>query len=120
MTVPKIEPYRLNELIAEGKTNAQISRIFHCSRPAVTKAKRKLGLAVVGSIIDPNAEENVDGDPLGLGLFDDETGDSSQAEQEYQALQERYQNRDASTSGYTTVAPIVIRDAGGATGMVIN
>lgn len=43
----KIDPVRLNELLNEGKTTKEISKIFSCSPGAVSQAKRRLGIAVV-------------------------------------------------------------------------
>jgi hypothetical protein len=44
----KIDPIRLNELISEGKGTSEIAKHFKCSPSAVSQAKRKLGIAVVG------------------------------------------------------------------------
>jgi len=43
----KIDPLKLNELLAEGKKTKEISSYFKCSPGAVSQAKRRLGVAVV-------------------------------------------------------------------------
>jgi len=43
----KIDPVKLNELLAEGKKTKEISSYFKCSPGAVSQAKRRLGVAIV-------------------------------------------------------------------------
>ena len=43
----KIDPFKLNELLGEGKKTKEIADFFKCSPGAVSQAKRRLGVAVV-------------------------------------------------------------------------